>query len=68
MQQYKTEICTRCGATVYANWLIRHRKSGCVSGIVTPHRLTCVRADGCADDRLPNSDAVDGAAAAQLGR
>lgn len=33
-----------------------------------PSGLTCVRADGCADDRLPNSDVGCGAAAAQLGR
>ena len=30
--------------------------------------LTCVRADGCADDRLPDADVECGAAAAQLGR
>lgn len=31
---YGVAICTRCGATVHTNWLIRHRKSGCKVGIV----------------------------------
>lgn len=66
--QYQTEVCDRCGATVYANWIIRHRKSGCTSGIVATSGLTCVRADGCAADRMPEAELESGAAAAQLGR
>lgn len=65
---YDAKICARCGNLVHYNWYIRHRRSGCVSGIVTPPRLTCVRSDGCAGDSTPIAEVEPGAAAAQLGR
>ena len=38
--RYDAKTCFRCGNLVHYNWYIRHRRSGCVSGIVTPLRLT----------------------------
>jgi hypothetical protein len=33
-QAYIVERCDRCGKEVYRNWLLRHRKSGCIKGIL----------------------------------
>ena len=38
--RYDAKTCFKCGQLVHYNWYIRHRRSGCVSGIVTPRRLT----------------------------
>jgi len=32
--RYDAKICFRCGHSVYYNWYIRHRRSGCVLGVV----------------------------------
>ena len=32
--RYDAKTCFRCGNLVYYNWYIRHRRSGCVLGIV----------------------------------
>ena len=34
--RYDAKTCFRCGNLVHYNWYIRHRRSGCVLGIVTP--------------------------------
>lgn len=34
--QYRNVRCTRCGKLVAANWLVRHRKSGCNCAVVEP--------------------------------
>lgn len=31
--RYDAKICARCGNLVHYNWYIRHRRSGCVSGV-----------------------------------
>jgi hypothetical protein len=50
------------GAAILSQWM--------ASGVTDeePSGLTGVRADGCADDRLPDTELDSGAAAAQLGR
>ena len=32
--RYDAKTCFRCGHLVHYNWYIRHRRSGCVLGIV----------------------------------
>ena len=33
--RYDAKTCFRCGHQVHYNWYIRHRRSGCVVGIVS---------------------------------
>ncbi len=59
---YDAKTCFRCGNLVYYNWYIRHRRSGCVSGIVTPLRLTSLPPDACGGESVGRvSDVAAGA-------
>jgi hypothetical protein len=45
--KYQAQICTRCGAKVWDNWYLRHRRSGCKRGIIEPAPVQQVdQADG----------------------